>query len=77
MVCYLVNADEIATAMQMKRFMPTSACYLVTNVPQHLQSFLERQQEPISHFRYMATANGYLKFLLFHYEHLPITQKTN
>ena len=41
------------------------ACYIVMDVPDNLKHLLEYKQEEISHARWITTANGYLRAVIF------------
>ena len=41
------------------------ACYIVMDVPDNLKHLLEYKQEEISHARWVTTANGYLRAVIF------------
>ena len=46
------------------------------DIPANLKSLLSYKQEEISHSRWLTTANGYLRMLLFHSSDLTTVEKT-
>ena len=46
-------------------------------IPSNLQQFLTYQHETISHARWITTASGYLRLVLFHQEQLSDTKLRN
>ena len=52
------------------------SCQLFMDIPANLKSFLWYKQEEISHSRWLTTANGYLRMLLFHSSNLTTVEKT-
>ena len=56
--------------------MLTLASYLIMDVPENLINFLAYRQESISRSRWITTANGYLRLLLFYYDKLNRHQQT-
>ena len=45
------------------------------DVPDHLKYLLEYSQEEISHSRWITTASGYLRLLIFGLGHFGVDQK--
>ena len=56
--------------------MLTLASYLIMDVPENLINFLAYRQKSISRSRWITTANGYLRLLLFYYDKLNRHQQT-
>ena len=52
------------------------SCQLFMDIPANLKSLLWYEQEVISHSRWLTTANGYQRMLLFHSSNLTIVEKT-
>ena len=53
------------------------ACYIVAEVPDNLKNLLAYKQETICHSRWVTTANGYLRMLIFNIGNLTNAQRTN
>ena len=51
-------------------------CQLFMDMPANLKSLLWYKQEEISHSRWLTTANGYLRMLLFHSSNVTTVEKT-
>ena len=51
------------------------ASYLVWDVPDNLKYFLESREEEISHSRWIKTASGYLRLLIFELGNFGVDQK--
>ena len=51
--------------------------YFVMDVPDNLKYFLEYRQEEISHSRWITTASGYLRLLIFGLGNFGVDQKKN
>ena len=58
-------------------YLPVLSCQLFMDIPANLKSLLWYKQEEISHSRWMTTANGNLRMLLFHFSNLTTVEKTN
>ena len=57
-------------------FLLVLSCQLFMDIPANLKSLLWYKQEEISHSRWLTTANGYLRRLLFHSSNLTTAEKT-
>ena len=51
------------------------ACYIITDIPENLKNLLLYKQVRICHSRWITTANGYLRTLLFNVGNLSTDQK--
>ena len=51
------------------------ASFLVMDVPDNLKYLLEYRQEEISHSRWITTASGYLRLLIFELGNFGVDQK--
>ena len=73
-----LNKKVLETAM-MQAFKATRCtcwfCQLFMIIPAHLKSLLWYKQEEIYHSRWLTTANGYLRKLLFHSSDLTTVEK--
>ena len=53
------------------------ACYIITDVPENLKYLLKYKQEETSHARWITTANGYLRSVIFEAGQITADQKAN
>ena len=51
------------------------ACYIIAKVPDNLKNLLFYKQEKVCHSRWITTANGYMRTLIFNSSNLTATQK--
>ena len=51
------------------------ACYIIADIPQNVKNLLFYKQEKVYHSRWITTANGFTRTLIFNSRNLTVAQK--